>query len=81
MSHATPSLPGGVVLDWRHAPVGPPAPCVFGDGPTICRSPFKDVPCHKACAETWISTHARDQRERARLVRAYTPRPRKGGAR
>ena len=81
MSHTTARLPGGVVLDWRHARTGPPAPCVFGDGPTVCRSPVKDVPCHKGCAEEWISAHARDERERTSLIRAYTPRPRKGGAR
>ncbi len=37
MSNSTASLPGGVVLAWRHAPVGSPAECVFGDGITICR--------------------------------------------
>jgi hypothetical protein len=81
MSNSTATVPGGVVLDWRHAPVGPPAECVFGDGITICRSPVKGTPCHKACAEAWIAAHARDEREWARLVRAYTPRPRRGGAR
>ena len=74
MSNATSTLPGGVVLDWRHARTGPPAPCVFGDGLTICRSPVKDVPCHKSCAETWITVHARDAADTARLIRAYTPR-------
>jgi hypothetical protein len=49
----------------------------FGDGLTICRSPVKDVPCHKGCAETWITVHARDAADPARLIRAYTP---KGGA-
>ena len=56
MSNSTPAMPGGVILDWTHARTGPPEPCVFGDGPTVCRSPVKDVPCHKACAETWITT-------------------------
>ena len=60
MSHATSALPGGVVLDWSHARTGPPEPCVFGDGLTVCRSPVKDVPCHKGCAEAWITTHAAD---------------------
>jgi hypothetical protein len=32
------------------------------------------VPCHKGCAETWITTHARDTGHRARLIRRYTPR-------
>ena len=46
---------------------------MFCDGPTVCRSPVKDVPCHKACAETWITRHAADAADRARLIRAYTP--------
>lgn len=68
-----------VVLDWRRARTGPPAPCVFGDGLTICRSPVKDVPCHKGCAEAWITAHARDAAELARLIRTHTPYPRRGG--
>ena len=78
MSNSTPAMPGGVVLDWTHARTGPPEPCVFGDGPTVCRSPVKDVPCHKACAETWITHHAADAADRARLIRTHTPA---GGAR
>ena len=74
MSNSTAHLPGGVVLDWRHAATGPPAPCVFGDGLTICRSPVKDVPCHKGCAEAWITTHAASPADLARLVQACTPR-------
>ena len=74
MFHATSARAGGVVLDWRRAATSPvPEPCVFGDGLTICRSPVKDVPCHKACAETWITTHARDAGHLARLIRRYTP--------
>ena len=74
MSHATSRVPGGpVVLDWRHAATGPPEPCVFGDGLTVCRSPVKDVPCHKACAETWITTHAANPADLAQLIRDYTP--------
>jgi hypothetical protein len=79
MSNATSAVPGGVVLDWTRGRTGPPAPCVFGDGLTVCRSPVKDVPCHKGCAEAWISAHARDAAELRRLVRACTPRG--GGAR
>jgi hypothetical protein len=78
MSNATSVLPGGVVLDWTRARTGPPEPCVFRDGPTVCRSPVKDVPCHKGCAEAWITTHARDAAELRRLIRTYTP---DGGAR
>ncbi len=38
MSNATSVAPGGVVLDWTAGRTGPPEPCVFGDGPAICRS-------------------------------------------
>jgi hypothetical protein len=78
MSHATSVLPGGVVLDWRHAAIGPLAPCVRCGRPALCRSPVKDVPCHKGCAEAWITDHARDAAHLRQLVAAYTP---KGGAR
>lgn len=76
MSKPTLAAPGGVVLDWRHAATGQPEPCVFGDGLTVCRSPVQGVPCHKGCAEAWITTHAGSPAERARLVAAYTPRKR-----
>lgn len=72
MPNATSVLPGGVVLDWTRGRIGPPEPCVFGDGLTVCRSPVKDVPCHKGCAEAWISTHATEAAHRARLIAAYT---------
>ena len=55
MSHATSGMPARVVLDWRHGTIGPLAPCVLCGTPALCRSPVKDVPCHKGCAETWIS--------------------------
>jgi hypothetical protein len=75
MSHATSHAPGGpVVLDWRHAETGPPAPCVLCNGLTICRSPARDVPCHKGCAEAWITVHATTSAQRARLIAAHTPR-------
>ena len=47
-----------VVLDWRHGCIGPLAPCVLCGSPAACRSPVKDVPCHKGCAEAWITAHA-----------------------
>jgi hypothetical protein len=72
MSNATSTVPGGVVLDWR-GQVGPLGPCVLCGLPALCRSPVKDVPCHKGCAETWITTHARDTSHRTALIRAYTP--------
>ena len=74
MSHATSAMPARVVLDWRHGTIGALAPCVLCGTPTVCRSPAKDVPCHKGCAETWITRHARNDIDRARLIRAYTPR-------
>jgi len=73
MSHATSTTPGGVVLDWRHAQTGSPAPCVLCGGVTVCRSPVKDVPCHKGCAEAWITAHAASPADRARLIAAHTP--------
>ena len=78
MSESTAVMPGRVFLDWRHAQAGPLAPCVLCGQPALCRSPVKDVPCHKGCAETWINAHAADPADRARLIRVYTPR---GGAR
>lgn len=78
MSHATSDVPAGVVLDWRHATIGDLSPCVLCGTPALCRSPARDMPCHKGCAETWITTHARDAADRYRLIRAHTPN---GGAR
>ena len=78
MPNATSGLPGGAVLDWRHGRIGPLAPCAVCGRPALCRSPVKDVPCHKGCAETWITSHATGPRDLRRLIRAYTPR---GGAR
>jgi hypothetical protein len=74
MPKPTFTLPASpLVLDWRHAATGPPEPCVFGDGPTICRSPAKGAPCHKPCAEAWITTHAATPADLARLIAAHTP--------
>jgi hypothetical protein len=73
MSHATSAMPARVVLDWRHGTIGPLAPCVLCGSLAACRSPATDVPCHKGCAETWITTHAHSAPERARLIRACTP--------
>jgi hypothetical protein len=75
MSNATSRTNGGVVLDWRHGQVGPLAPCVLCGHPAFCRSPAKDLPCHKGCAETWITSHARGPADLARLIRIHTPRP------
>lgn len=79
MSNATSATPGRVVLDWRHAQVGPPAPCVLCGKPAICRSPAKGAPCHKGCAEAWITVRARDPRTRARLITQHTPQPKAAG--
>jgi hypothetical protein len=73
MSHATSAMPARVALDWRHGTIGPLEPCVLCGTPAACRSPVKGVPCHKGCAETWIIDHARDERDRARLIGLYTP--------
>ena len=73
MSHATSAAPARVVLDRRRGSIGLLAPCVLCGQVTVCRSPVKDVPCHKGCAETWITTHARDASDLARLIRRYTP--------
>ena len=74
MSHATSRVPGGPVIPgWRHAQIGPPQPCVLCDGLTVCRSPARGVPCHKGCAEAWITTHATTDADRARLIAAHTP--------
>ena len=78
MSHATSVTAGPVILDWTRAATGPLAPCVCCGKPALCRSPVNDVPCHKHCAETWITQHARDAGQRAQLIAAHTP---KGGAR
>ena len=75
MSNATSATPGRVVLDWRHAAIGPPAPSVLCGQPAICRSPAKGVPCHKGCAEAWITVRARDAKTRARLIADHTPQP------
>lgn len=69
-----PSVDPPVVLDWTRGRIGPVESCVFGDGPTVLRSPSKDVPCHKRCAENWIATHAKDAEDRARLIRENTPK-------
>jgi hypothetical protein len=79
MSNATSATPGRVVLDWRHARIGPPAPCVLCGKPAICRSPARGVPCHKGCAEAWITVRARTPEHRARLTAQHTSKP-AGGA-
>jgi hypothetical protein len=62
-----------VILDWRHGTTGEPEPCIICGQPAICRSPAKNVPCHKRCAETWIAAHARDAGHRDQLIRQHTP--------
>jgi hypothetical protein len=74
MSNATSVMPVRVVLDWRKGQVSDqPAPCVLCSRPALCRSPARDVPCHKGCAETWITGHARNPAHLARLITAHTP--------
>ena len=75
MSNATSAAPVRVVLDWRKGQVSDtPAPCVLCGFPALCRSPARDVPCHKGCAEAWITAHARTPRHLTRLIAAHTPR-------
>jgi hypothetical protein len=76
MSHATSGMPARVVLDWRRGTIGELAPCVLCGTPAACRSPVKDVPCHKGCAET-LDHHPRP---RHRPPRPADPRlhPRQG---
>lgn len=78
MSKVTSAPPRRVFLDWRRGQIGPLAPCVICGRPALCRSPAKDLPCHKGCAEDWIASHAANAADRARLIRAHTPR---GGGR
>ena len=75
MSNATSVLPARVVLDWRKGQVSDqPAPCVLCGRPALCRSPARDVPCHKGCAEAWITARATGPGQLARLIAAHTPR-------
>jgi hypothetical protein len=74
MPNATSATPRRVVLDWRHALVGPPEPCVLCGLPAICRSPVKGAPCHKGCAEAWITVRATTPEIRARLIARHTPK-------
>lgn len=80
MPDSTPALsswpPFVVVLDWRQGRIGPLAACVLCGKSALCRSPAKDEPCHKRCAEQWIAANARDTAELARLTRQATPRGR-----
>jgi hypothetical protein len=73
MSDATSGLPARLVLDWRHGTIGGLAPCVLCGQPALNRSPVTGAPCHKGCAETWITSHARDAGHLTGLVRRYTP--------
>jgi hypothetical protein len=73
MSHAISVMPGRVVLDWRAGTIGSLEPCVLCGYLALCRSPATGLPCHKGCAEAWITAHARGASDLARLIRRYTP--------
>jgi len=75
MSNATSAVLPRVVLDWRHARIGPLAPCVLCARLALSRSPVKDEPCHKGCAEAWIETATIDPATRAHLIAQHTPNP------
>ena len=75
MLNATSAARSRVVLDWRKGQVSDtPAPCVLCGLPALCRSPARDVPCHKGCAEAWITVRARNPAHLARLIAAHTPK-------
>jgi hypothetical protein len=57
-----------IILDWRHARIGPPDPCVLCGRPALLRSPGKQVPCHKTCAENWHAAHPSHSPQQARLA-------------
>lgn len=40
-----------VRLDWSHAQVTVPAPCVLCSQPALLRHPVTGVACHKVCAD------------------------------
>jgi hypothetical protein len=81
MPNATSVPAARVVLDWRKGQVsGQPAPCVLCGRLALCRSPGKDLPCHKGCAEAWITDHARNPRHLARLITVCTPGTARGVA-
>jgi hypothetical protein len=75
MPNATSAALPRVVLDWRHGRIGPPAPCVLCGRLAICRSPVKGEPCHKRCAEAWITAATIDPATRAHLIARHTPKP------
>lgn len=57
----------GVHLDWSMATVGDLQPCVLCKKPALLRSPDKQVPCHKVCAEKWTEQRQKERvAERAR---------------
>lgn len=47
----TDSRPAPRLLDWRHAKVGDPLPCVLCGRPALMRDPDTNQPKHKVCAE------------------------------
>jgi hypothetical protein len=82
MLNATSVLAARVVLDWRKGQVSDtPAPCVLCGRPALCRSPGRGVPCHKGCAEAWITSHAISPAHLARLITRHTPGTVEGEAR
>jgi len=74
MPNATSPAPGRAFLNWRRGQIGDLAPCVLCGKPALCRSPAKSLPCHKGCAEAWITAHATNAADLARLIAAHTPR-------
>ncbi|GAA3037103.1 hypothetical protein [Streptomyces glomeratus] len=53
------------LLDWRHAQVGDPAPCVLCRSPALMRDPDTNQPKHKVCAEQALAARKRAENEAA----------------
>lgn len=52
-------------LDWRHAIVGDPAPCVLCRRPALMRDPDTKQPKHKVCAESALAERRQAESESA----------------
>ncbi|WP_205522316.1 hypothetical protein [Streptomyces sp. S1A1-7] len=53
------------LLDWRHAKVGDPKPCVLCGRPALMRDPDTQQPKHKVCAEAALAAPQQTETETA----------------
>lgn len=53
------------LLDWRHAQIGDPKPCVICRRPALLRDPDTKQPKHKVCAEKALAEQRRAENEAA----------------